>query len=292
MIKWKSEACLFSKANKKSDESSKFASRLDRDSVENKSVFKYKSRFQIDKKNRNVFLQCMEILPSGNLIIGESSNPRLLIYSKTACKTGEMSLKIPSTAITVINNTQIAITSGKSVLIIDVKRVNSMHIVNEIRLWDDCHGIAHVDKYLAVNCVNEGLKLMTLSGYIYYTYYYLKGVLNICAQESKIVFSTKRNSEMVHRLNLETTNRLSSRCPNLFGANGITIDHKGDIFITCDKSNKVYMLQNRQPKWKTILSEDNSIDKPKGIAYDTKTSELFVLNNEGKSICIFERETM
>lgn len=292
MTKWKSEACLLSKANKKSDESSKSTTGLERNSVETSPVFKYKFRFQIHKKNPNILLQCVEILPSGNLIIGESSNPRLLIYSKTGYKTGEMSLKFPSTAITVINDTQIAVTSGKSVLIIDVKRVDSMKIANEIRLLDDCHGIAHVDKYLAVNCVNEGLKLFTLSGYNKHTYFYLKGVLNICAHQSRVVFSTKRNSEMVHRLNLDTTNRLCLRCPNLFGANGITIDFNGDIFITCDKSNKVYMLRNGQPKWKTILTEDNSIDKPKGIAYDSKTNELVVLNNEGKSICIFERKIM
>lgn len=292
MTKWKNEACLLSEANKKSDESSKLATRLNRDSVETRPVFKHKFHFHIEKKNPNIFLQCVEILPSCDLIIGESSNPRLLIYSKTGCKKGEMSLKTPSTAITVINDTQIAVTSGKSVLIIDVNRVNSMQIANEIRLLDECHGIAHVDKYLAVNCVNEGLKLLNLSGYNYYTYFYLKGVLNICAHQSRIVFSTKRNSEMVHRLNLQTTNRLSLRCPNLFGANGITIDLNGDIFITCDKSNKVYMLRNGQPKWNIILTEDNGIDKPKGIAYDNKTNEIFVLNNEGKSICIFERKIM
>ncbi|XP_063448253.1 E3 ubiquitin-protein ligase TRIM56-like [Mytilus trossulus] len=292
MTKWKSEACLLSEANKKSDESSKLVTRLKRDSVETRPVFKHKFRFQIEKKNPNIFLKCVGILPSGNLIIGECSNPRLLIYSKTGCKKGEMSLKTPSTAITVVNDTQIAVTSGKSVLIVDVKRVDSMQIANEIKLLDDCHGIAYVDKYLAVNCVNEGLKLLTLSGFNKCTYFYLKGVLNICAYQSRIVFSAKRNSEMVHRLNLESNNRLNSRCPNLFGANGITIECNGDIFITCDKSNKVYMLRNGPPKWNIILTEDNGIDKPKGIAYDNKTNEIFVLNNDGKSICIFERKIM
>ena len=62
IAKWKSESCQMSKG---------------------KIVrFILKSSFIFERRNRDAFLRCIETLSSGKVLVGESSNPRLLLYEK------------------------------------------------------------------------------------------------------------------------------------------------------------------------------------------------------------------
>ena len=60
-------------------------------------------------------------------------------------------------------------------------------------MFDNCYGIAFVDKKLIVNCENDGLKLVTVDGKLIDTHSFYKGILNICnGQENNIISITAR----------------------------------------------------------------------------------------------------
>lgn len=47
------------------------------------------------------------------------------------------------------------------------------------------------------------------------------------------------------------------------------------------------MLQYGQPNWKSVLNAENKIDFPRGIAYDSFTNDIAVVNNAGKSVYVY-----
>lgn len=240
--------------------------------------------FQVDK-NTNV--TCVKVLPNCNLVIGEVSNPRIMIYSKRGVRTREYKLKHGPNSIVVIGDS-IAVTLKYSVIILSVKDYDDMKCIRVISMNDDCFGIACIDQNLVVNCTVGGLNLVSLSGHTINTHKSITGKLNMCTNSNKTLFTVKQSSDIVMCFNLNTTVNSSIRCTKLSGANGIAMDREENIFVTCDQSHSVYMLRKSTSQWCTVLNKAYNMLSPRGIAYDLKKDELVVVNNNGKSVCIYK----
>ncbi|XP_052086006.1 uncharacterized protein LOC127723417 [Mytilus californianus] len=281
--KWKSEACLLGLEN--------FQLKLKpnpRISNQNKiPLLKYKWHFQIEKKNPNIDVCCVKVLRDSNMIIAERSQPRLLTYNTSGTQLSEFLLQQKPEDMEIIPDNRIAVTLKKTVLIIDVTNLKYMKIAKEITLQKSCHGVTFLNQMLLVNCLNGDLVVITLDGSIVQKHSNYPGIWFIAGKDGTLL-SVKRNSELVNFFNLSTTKWSYSRCPWLYGANGIVTDTNGNIFITCDYSNKVYMYHRRQSQWIYVLGAESNIDCPRGIAYDAFTNDIAIVNNAGKSVYIFK----
>ncbi|XP_071132619.1 uncharacterized protein [Mytilus edulis] len=283
--RWKSEACLLGLGNSQPNIES-----IPRISTTNQNKIpslKYKSHFHIKKKNPNIDIRCVQVFGDGNIVIAERSQPRLLTFNINGNQLGELSLQQTPEDMAIILDNKIAVTMKKTVLFIDVTNLEGMKIAKEITLQKHCHGVAFMNQRILVNCLNGDLVVMSLDGSVVKKHSYNSGVWYITGKDG-VVLSVKRNSEIVNFFNVSTTRWSNSRCPGLYGANGIVTDTMGNIFITCDYSNKVYIYHRRQAQWKTVLGAESKIDYPRGIAYDALTNYIAVINNAGKSIYIFK----
>ncbi|XP_071132654.1 uncharacterized protein [Mytilus edulis] len=281
--KWKSEACLLGTEN--------FQSKLkpnSRKSNQNKiPVLKYKWHFQIEKNNPNIDIRSVKVIHDSNIIIAERSKPRILIYKTSGFQLSELPLQQKPEDMEIVPDNRIAVTVKKSVLIIDVTNLKDIKIANEITLQKSCHGVAFMNQTLFVNCLNGDLVVMTLDGSIVQKHLNYQGIWFIAGKDGTLL-TVKRNSDLVNFFNLSTKQWSYSRCPWLFGASGIETDTNGNIFITCDYSNRVYMYHRRLSQWTFVLDEESSIDCPRGIAYDAFTNDIAVVNNAGKSVYVFK----
>ncbi|VDH99204.1 Hypothetical predicted protein [Mytilus galloprovincialis] len=281
--KWKSEACLLGSEN--------FQSKIkpnSRKSNQNKiPVLKYKWHFQIEKNNPNIDIRCVKVIHDSNIIIAERSKPRVLIYKTSGIQLSELPLQQKPEDMEIVPDNRIAVTVKKSVLIIDVTNLKDIKIANEITLQKSCHGVAFMNQTLFANCLNGDLVVMTLDGSIVQKHSNYQGIWFIAGKDGTLL-TVKRNSDLVNFFNLSTKQWSYSRCPWLFGASGIETDTNGNIFITCDYSNRVYMYHRRLSQWIFVLDEESSIDCPRGIAYDAFTNDIVVVNNAGKSVYVFK----
>ncbi|VDI69150.1 Hypothetical predicted protein [Mytilus galloprovincialis] len=247
--------------------------------------------FQVDKKNLNTNITCVKVLQNCNLVIGEVSNPRLMIYSKRGVRTREYKLKHGPNSIVVIGDS-IAVTLKHSVIILSVKDYDDMKCIRAIPMNDTCFGIACIDQNLVVNCSVDGLKFVTLSGHTTSTHKSITGKLNMCTNSNKTLYTVKQSSDIVMCFNLNTTVNSSIRCTKLSGANDIVMDREENIYVTCDQSHSVYMLRKSTSQWCTVLNKAHNMLSPRGIACDLQNNELIVVNNNGKSVCIYKMKSL
>ncbi|VDH99206.1 Hypothetical predicted protein [Mytilus galloprovincialis] len=283
--RWKSEACLLGLGNSQPNIES-----IPRISTANQNKIpslKYKSHFHIKKKNPNIDIRCVQVFGDGSIVIAERSQPRLLTFNINGNQLGELSLQQTPEDMAIIPDNRVAVTMKKTVLFIDVTNLKGMKIAKEITLQKHCHGVAFMNQRILVNCLNGDLVVMSLDGSVVKKHLCNSGLWYITGNDGAVL-SVKRNSEIMNFFNLSTTRWSNSRCPGLYGANGIVTDTMGNIFITCDYSNKVYIYHRRQSQWKTVLGSESKIDCPRGIAYDANTNYIAVINNAGKSIYIFK----
>ena len=70
-------------------------------------------------------------------------NTKLLFFSKSGEKHGEIQIHYPATAVAVINDEILAVAESRAVVLVDTKRLK---YTNLITLGDNCVGIACVKK--------------------------------------------------------------------------------------------------------------------------------------------------
>ncbi|XP_071132642.1 uncharacterized protein [Mytilus edulis] len=264
----------------------------DKDTISclNERVCVFKFCFRVDKKNLNTNITCVDVLPNCNVVLGEVSEPRLMIYSKTGIRKREYKLRHDPNSIVVIGNS-IAVTLKQSVIILSVNDNDDMTQIRKISMNDNCYGITCIDQNLVVNCTVDGLKLVTLSGHTTNMHKSITGKINMCTNSNKTLFTVKQASDIVMCFNLNTTVNSSIRCTKLSGANGIAMDREENIFVTCDQSHSVYMLRKSTSQWCTVLNKAHNMLSPRGIACDLQNDELIVVNSNGKSVCIYKMKS-
>ena len=71
------------------------------------------------------------------------------------------------------------------------------------------------------------------------------------------------------------------------GATCVTSDQCGNMFISCQ--DEIFIARPAGNEYHSILSTTDDIKNPFSIDIDIKSHELFVLNNGGKSVYVFQK---
>ena len=212
-------------------------------------------------------------------------NKKLLFFSKSGEKHGEIQIDYPATDVAVINDEILAVTAYKAVVLVDTKRFNH---INLIPLWDNCVGIAYVKKQLVVNCKTRGIIVMDEYGNIMQILKKFTGRLQLCTVNNDSIALVYPHSNTIHYLNIKTSQKSSYfQIPDKIGAKCVTSDRNGNMFITCQ--DEIFIARTAANEYHSILSKTDEIKNPFGIDIDIKSQELFVLNNGGKSVYVFSK---
>ena len=78
-----------------------------------------------------------------------------------------------------------------------------------------------------------------------------------------------------------------SQIPCRNGSKSVTSDRNGNMFIT--RQDEIFIARPTANDYHSILSTTDQIKNPFGIDIDIKSHELFVLNNGGKSVYVFQK---
>lgn len=70
-------------------------------------------------------------------------------------------------------------------------------------------------------------------------------------------------------------------CKELSKPHDITHDAFGNIFVTCEKSNKIILIGSRGKHYRVLLGDQDGMIEPRAIHYNRKTSVLLVCNTMG-----------
>ena len=213
------------------------------------------------------------------------NNKTLLFFSKSGEKQGEITINSPATAVAVINDDILAVAAYRVVVLVDTKKIK---YIDRIPLGDNCVGIDCVKKQLVVNCKTRGIIVMDGYGNITQELKSFTESMQLCTVNNHTIALVYPHSNTIDFLNIKTS-QISSyfQIPGRICTKCITSDRNGNMFIT--RQDEIFIARPAANDYHSILSTTDQIKNPFGIDIDIKSHELFVLNNGGKSVYIFQK---
>ena len=118
----------------------------------------------------------------------------------------------------------------------------------------------------------------------------ITGSIHICTLDDKTIVLFNLLSKKIECLDMPTS-RKTSYIPvqGTRGPKCVTSDRNGNIFIAV--KDEIFLTRPASPsEYSTILSKPYDIIRPLYIDIDIKSHELFVLNNDGKSVYCFQKQ--
>jgi Holliday junction resolvase RusA-like endonuclease len=249
-------------------------------------LFRFKHNFTLDppdfnSENSN---RIIKVVSNNRIMITGKYNKKLLFFSKSGEKHGEIQIDYPATAVAVINDEILAVAASRAVVFVDTKRFNHIDL---IPLEDNCVGIAYVKKQLLVNCKTRGIIVMDGYGNIMQILKTFTGRLQLCTVNNDTIALVYPHSNTIHYLNKTSQKSSYFQIPGRIGAKCVTSDRNGNMFITCQ--DEIFIACPPANEYHSILGKTDEIKNPFGIDIDIKSHELFVLNNGGMSIYVFQK---
>jgi Holliday junction resolvase RusA-like endonuclease len=250
-------------------------------------LFRYKHNFTLDPPDFNTenSNRIIKVVSHNRIMITGKYNKTLLFFSKLGGKQGEITIDYPTTAVTVINDDILAVAAHRAVVLVDTQ---IFKYINLIKLGDNCVGITYVKNQLVVNCETRGVIMMDVYGNITQILKSFTGRMQLCTVSDDTIALVYPHSNTIDFLNIKTSKK--SSYIQILGRHGttcVTSDQCGNMFITCQ--DEIFIARPAGNEYHSILSTTDEIKNPFSIDIDIKSHELFVLNNGGKSVYVFQK---
>jgi hypothetical protein len=258
--------------------------------LKRETLFRYKSHFTFDatefmSESLNPFIK---VVSNNLVVITGNTNKKMLFFTKSGEKQGEIKLGFPATSAAVIDDETLVVAADRAVVFVDTKTFKHIYF---IPMRDKCIGIAYVTNRLVVNCITRGLIIMDRSGNESQILETITGSMQICTLDNKTIALLNPLSNTIECLDIPTSRKTSyiqvqgtddPKCVTSDRSGNLCIAVKDEIFPTRPASSSEY---------NTILSKPYDIIRPLCIDIDIRSHELFVLNNDGKSVYCFQNQT-
>lgn len=245
--------------------------------------------FRVQSEDRDPWVRHLEVLADGNILLADRYNRRLLLYDNNGILLKQVKLPSGPWSMTLTNNNLVAVTlpDNKAVVLVFT---DTLKISNKFQVHDDCRGIACIGSKLFVNCVTNGLKLLTMTGRTIKVFPQYVGYMGLARGPKDRLLATLFAEDRVICLNLKGKLRYDFTLKSLCGPTSFAVDAtNGLLYIVGHNGNTINLVGNKGKQSRVLLTKKDGIDRPWAIGYDCCVKRLFISNFGGKNISVHHR---
>ncbi|XP_071166050.1 uncharacterized protein [Mytilus edulis] len=252
-------------------------------------LLSYKNHFKIEKHDNltGSDITFIKVLSSNRVLIGGSTMKKLVVYNKSGGRKGEIHMDFAGTSAVIIDKNTAAVTAHRAVVIVDT---TSYKFKGLIPVKDICIGIAFLNGFLVVNCEDRGVIIMDMKGKKSRTCSRMKGTMQFCSITTESIAAVKLRSSKLIYLNVNSSDIKTSKMETFGNINCVTSDKSGSLFVSSCHQNKIGVVNISQESCEVVLNDNERIDNPSSVDFDSELNELVILNNNGRTVFIFERQ--
>jgi hypothetical protein len=214
-----------------------------------------------------------------------NGNKKLLFFTKSGKREGEIKMEYSATSAAVVDDKTLAVAAHVSVVVVETKTFKR---IDSIPMGDTCIGIAYVNNQLVVNCITRGLIIMDRSGYVSQILKSITGSMQLYILDDKTIVLFNPLSDEIECLDIPTSRKTSCiKIPGKHGAKCVTSDRNGNVFVA--SQDGIFLTRPASNDYNRVLRNAYKFVRPLGIDIDNTSHELFVLYNDGKSLYVFAK---
>ncbi|XP_071168683.1 uncharacterized protein [Mytilus edulis] len=259
--------------------------------------FKFYQNFHLHKKvdmtaiDKQAFITGMAVSGDKLLLCNCDWNhhmPQVLVFKKSGEYLANIEVKGAPWDIAVLPRTDQAVVvlpNTNSIQFIDtLKQVSGREI--KMAGSDEKRGIAATDDKIFVGGMDRIVYILDHDGNLMSTIFsrgekfcYLLSVSNC-----DLVYS---DFSSIHRIKLDGSEVYSYKSPNLRNPKKIATDQLGNLYVAGKDSHNIHRITPDGTFLDIVLTEVNGIHHPRAMYFDNSSNMLFISNQSGKELLIF-----
>lgn len=251
-------------------------------------TFSLQSKFDLPKLSKTCFITDIRCVAKGRFVLTDYNNKCLMLYDFHGTLLKESILEDHPQCIAVMSGTDMAVTisSSKNIIIADSA---SLKTVRHVSAPYECEGITFTENRLIVNCIHEGIFMLSKSGKILSKFPKLTGAMYLCMSNDHKLVCSMGVSGVLLSMSLEGRETFRYKHDSFRRPSGVTSDQYGNIYVATWSDNCILQVKENGKNPNVALTSEERVTSPWGIDYD-KSSDLLVVSTEnGESIAIYKR---
>ena len=184
------------------------------------------------------------------------------------------------------NEIAITISSSKTIVIADA---TSLQTIRHVNAPHECEGIAFIENRLIVNCIHEGIFILSRTGKVLSKFPKLTGAMYLAMSNDHKLVCSMGVSSILLAMSLEGRETFRYKHTSLKRPSGVTSDQYGNIYIATWSNNYILQVKDNGKIEFIALGPEDKVVSPWGIDYDKSSDVLLVSTDNGESIAIYKR---
>ncbi|XP_063411376.1 uncharacterized protein LOC134694300 [Mytilus trossulus] len=176
---------------------------------------------------------------------------------------------------------------GAGIQIIDL---TSLKPGRKIKIKGHCRRITCVKDKIWVNSQPYTLTIVDIDGKVLNTIQTTFNPKEICANQDGDVSCIDTKGNKVYVVTSDGKEREIYSSPELKSSSGVSVDYRGDVFVSGGLSNNIHRIFNDGQKHDIVVTADDGIIMPTGLSYNNETKELLVVNDFYEYINIYKTQ--
>ncbi|XP_071155301.1 uncharacterized protein [Mytilus edulis] len=227
-------------------------------------------------------------IPGERLLLSENNKEKLIVCNIDGSNPKVINLDCKPKRITLYDNDRALVSvSEKGIKIIDLTSSKPGGI---IKVGGYCSGITSVKDKIWVQNNFETVNLIDINGKVLFTTNTTFSAWDICANKDGDVYCTTSRGNKVFVVTSDGKEREIYSSSDLKNPYGLAVDNNGDVFVAGRSSNNIHRISHDGQTHDIVLTEHDGIDKPTGLSYNCETGELLVINDDSKTVNIYQKK--
>ncbi|CAC5404663.1 unnamed protein product [Mytilus coruscus] len=228
----------------------------------------------------------IKLLQNGDIVVTNLNNRKLVVYDQNGLEKVEMELSHNPLYLATLPDDLIAMTlaNERKVVILDLKE-RKVH--RQIKLDDECHGIAQTGHRLILNGKLKGLLVLNSDFEVENIIPDITGKHIMCGRSNGTVVGGTLHCNNIYCIDISGVKLFEISPPGLEYLNGISVFNAGDIYTTGFLSNTLHRIDCKGEHSCVVLNKDDGINLPRSTCSCNSTKSIMIVNNDGRFIVTY-----
>ncbi|CAC5358885.1 unnamed protein product [Mytilus coruscus] len=243
--------------------------------------------FQTKKLGNDVIISGACFISDDRLLLGHHNDTKLSVCKLDGSDFSTINLDYKPERITLYDDNYALVSAGhKGVQIIDL---TSLKPDKKIKVKGNCTAITSSKNQIYIKNQRKTLTKIDIKGKILKTIHTAFDPWDICANNEGSVYYTHVGDNRVNVVTQDDKQNEIYTSPDLKGAEGVTVDDRGYVFIAGNSSNNIHRITyaDKQPL-SIAMTVDDVIHQPIGLSFNNETKRLLVVHDNYQSISIYK----
>lgn len=243
--------------------------------------------FKTKKLGEDVKISGACFISDDRLLLGHRNDTKLSVCKLDGSDFSTINLEYIPERITLYDNSYALVSAGrKGVQIIDL---TLMKPGKKLNIRGNCTAITSLKDHIYIKNQPKTLTKIDIKGKVLKEIHTAFDPWDICASKEGSVYYTHVGDNRVNVVTPDEKQNEISTSPTLIGAEGLTVDDRGYVFVAGNCSNTIHRMTyaDKQPL-SIAMKVDDGIYEPIGLSFNNETKRLLVVHEDYQSISIYK----